>query len=283
MKNDPLHPEAIQANERGRELLESDPDRAELHLRRAMELAPEWAAPHFNLGLLCKRQGRWEESLRYNEKAFELEPEDEAARWNLGIAATALGRWEVAAGCWEGVGLPTPEGTGPWNYQLGLIPVRVNPEESPEVVWCHRLDPARAEIVNVPLPASGRRCRDLVLTDGAPAGTRMLRGKEVPVLNELALLQPSSLATFRLRVHVPDPEQLNGLLAQLGELGLEAEDWTGGVRMLCRACSEGRPHSDHDRELPYQAEREVGVAAPPDTRLKDLLAGWRLEECRRVL
>lgn len=279
----PPSPDAIQANERGRELLESDPNRAELHLRRAIEIAPEWAAPHFNLGLLCKGQGRWEESYRFNERALELEPGDESARWNLGIAATALARWSMAARCWEGVGLPTPEGPGPWDYKLGLVPVRVNPEQAPEVVWCRRLDPARAQIVNVPLPDCGRRCRDVVLTDGAPAGTRLLRGKEVPVFNELAVLEPSGLATFRLRVHLADPEQLQGLLAQLGELGLEAEDWTGGVRMLCRACSEGRPHEEHDRELPYQAEREVGVAAPPETRLERMLAGWELRGCERVL
>lgn len=248
-----------------------------------MEVAPGWAAPHFNLGLLCKWQGRWEESYRFNAKAHELEPTDEAARWNLGIAATALGRWETAARCWEAVGLPTPEGPGPWDYKLGLVPVRVNPDLAPEVVWCRRLDPARAEIVNVPLPGCERRCRDLVLTDGAPAGTRHLRGKEVPVFNELALLQLSGLATFRLRVRLSDPEQLQGLLAQLGELGLEAEDWTGSVRMLCRACSEGRPHEEHDRELPYQAEREVGVAAPPETRLDSLLAGWELLRCERAL
>ncbi len=276
-------PEAIQANDRGRELLESDPTGAELHLRRAMELASDWGAPHYNLGLLCKWQGRWEESFRYNERAFQLEPEDEAAHWNLGIAATALGRWDTAARCWQGVGLPIPEGPGPFDYRLGLVPVRVNPQEAPEVVWCRRLDPARAEIVNVPLPGSCRRCRDLVLTDGAPAGTRLLRGREVPVFNELALLEPSQLATFRLRLLCPDPEQLSGLLAQLGELGLEAEDWTGGVRMLCRACSEGRPHEQHDRELPYQAEREVGVAAPCETRLESLLAGWPLQSCERVL
>ncbi len=273
--------DAREANERGRELMESEPGEAELHFRRAMELAPEWGMPWYNLGLLCKRQKRWLDSLRYNQEAHRLDPEDEAARWNLGIAATALGQWEIAAHCWEAVGLPLQEGSGPWDYGLGLVPIRVNAEESPEVVWCQRLDPARAEILNVPTPASGRRCHDVVLHDGEPVGKRMLRGQEVSVFNEIEVLVPSGLATFRLEVQCPEGSE--GLLRQLGSLGYEAEDWTGNVRMLCRACSEGRPHDEHDRELPLGPLREIGVAAPPEVRLEAVLAGWSIRSCERVL
>lgn len=273
--------EANRANERGRELMESDPAQAELHLRRAVELAPDWSAPFYNLGLLCKQQRRWEESLRYNARAYELAPEDEAARWNLGIAAAAVGDWPSAARCWQALGLDTPEGPGPWDYGLGLIPVRVNPEEAPEVVWCRRLDPARAEILNVPTPECGRRCRDLVLNDGEPRGTRLLHGREVPVFNELQLLEPSGLATFRLEVECPQGPA--GFLAQVGELGWEAEDWSSSLQRLCRACSEGRPHSEHDRELPPGSLREFGLAAPPEAPLARMLAGWPVRKLERVL
>ncbi len=273
--------DAREANERGRELMESEPGEAELHFRRAMELEPEWGMPFYNLGLLCKWGRRWEESLRYNKRAHELDPDDEASRWNLGIAATAIGQWETAAHCWEGVGLPLQEGPGPWDYGLGPVPIRVNVDEAPEVVWCRRLDPARAEILNVPTPASGRRCRDIVLHDGEPVGVRVLRDREVSVFNELAVLVPSGLATFRLEVNCPNG--VDGLLQQLGSLGYEAEDWSDSVRLLCRACSEGRPHAEHDRELPLGPLREIGVAAPPEVNLKSVLAGWDVRSLERVL
>lgn len=269
------------ANERGRELMETDPEEAELHFRRAMELAPDWAMPPYNLGLLRKWQRRWPDSQSYNALAHSLDPAHEAARWNLGIAATANGDWATAAKAWEGVGLPLLEGPGPYDYKLGLVPIRVNVQESPEVVWCARLDPARARILNVPTAASGRRCQDVVLHDGEPVGKRMLRGKEVSVFNELEVLEVSKLATFRLEVVCPEGSA--GLLQQLGSLGIEAEDWTDSVRMLCRACSEGVPHAEHDQELDPGPYREIGVAAPPDSKLGEILAGWDVRELKRVL
>ena len=73
---------------------------AEASYRRAAEADPEWSVPWYNLGLLCKNQGRWEESLEYNHRATDLAVEDRDAWWNLGIAATALGRWSEARQAW---------------------------------------------------------------------------------------------------------------------------------------------------------------------------------------
>ena len=78
--------------------LEDDGDRtgAERAYRDALARSPSWSVPHYNLGLLCKYQGRWQESLAFNQQAAALAPDDEAAWWNLGIAATALGDWAEA-------------------------------------------------------------------------------------------------------------------------------------------------------------------------------------------
>ncbi|MEW6280523.1 MAG: tetratricopeptide repeat protein [Candidatus Eremiobacterota bacterium] len=279
-----MNDEAVEANARGLDAMDAgELSSAELHLLRARELAPEWSAPLFNLGLLFKRQRRWPESYRFNLEARRLSPDDEAARWNLGIAATALGEWEQAAAVWAEVGLPRPGGPGPWDYRLGLVPIRVNVEEAPEVVWCYRIDPARAEILNVPTPHSQRRCHDQLLTDGQPVGTRSHRGQEVPVFNEIQVLEASRLATFRLSVRCPSPEDSARLLKSLQDLGLDAEDWTDSVRALCRACSEGRPHDVHDRDLPWTPEREFGVAAPPEADLMPRLGPWDVLACDRVL
>ncbi|HUE43483.1 MAG TPA: tetratricopeptide repeat protein [Candidatus Sulfotelmatobacter sp.] len=62
---------------------------SEVLYRLAMHSDSNWSVPWYNLGLLTKYAGRWEESLHFNRRAVELNPSDEAACWNLGIAATA--------------------------------------------------------------------------------------------------------------------------------------------------------------------------------------------------
>ena len=80
--------------------------------------------------------------------------------------------------------------------ELGPVPIRLAERGGGEVVWSKRIDPARAVLANVPLPTSGHRCGDVVLHDGAANGYRLLRGKEVPVFDALACLQPSIFSTF---------------------------------------------------------------------------------------
>jgi hypothetical protein len=86
----------------------------------------------------------------------------------LGIAATALHDWPEAA---------------------ATACVRLNPQSSGEVVWGERLDPARLVILNVPLPESRHRFRDIILNDGAENGTRAVGGIQVPVFAEFAGLK----------------------------------------------------------------------------------------------
>jgi hypothetical protein len=61
--------------------------------------------------------------------------------------------------------------------------------------------------------------------------------------------------------------------------GLAAEDWTRGVRFLCKACSEGRPHEHHDpeptAELAEARPHRVAIAAPTRREVNDLLDDWQ--------
>jgi hypothetical protein len=45
--------------------------------------------------------------------------------------------------------------------------------------------------------------------------------------------------------------------------------------MLCQACSEGRPHRDHDHlgESGWQVDRRLGFAGPP-AQVRSLLSDW---------
>ncbi len=258
-------------------------EQAEACYRTAIECDSEWSIPWFNLGLLYKRQGRWEESLRHNQRALELNPEDEGALWNVGIAATALEDWKTARAAWKKYGINIAEGSGPINEAFGPTPIRVSMDAHPEVVWSQRIDPARAIIENIPLPESGRRWRDVLLHDGAPNGHRMLNGKEVPVFDELQLLKPSYYSTFLAEIEAPDQTSLDDLEKSIEKLAeVEMEDWTSNIRLLCAACSEGRPHEhDHHQadESGWRPNRMVGLAAAEPGAAHSILKDW--EEASR--
>ena len=174
---------------------------------------------------------------------------------------------------------------------IGPTPVRISPDENPEVVWCDRIDPCRARIRSVPLPESGRRYDDLLLHDGESRGKREIDGRSVSVFDELAVLETSPFATYEVIVRCADPEEVEAVMRQLREAELGVEDWTGNLRMLCEACSLGEPH-DHDGDertnFDWNPERRFGVAARAVSDLRPLRRGyfwWRrgVLAVRRVL
>jgi hypothetical protein len=263
-------------NDRGNELRERGVAReAEDAYREAARLLPEWSAPRYNLGLIYKYEGRWAESLEENRAAAELDPSDQATWWNLGIAATALGRWRTAREAWRGCGIDVPDGEGPLLMQLGQVPIRLTGRQR-EVVWCDRIDPARAIVRNVPLPQSGHAWGDEVLHDGAANGYRTLRGREVHVFDELEVLRRSPYRTWEVQLEAVGPGEVE-LLEQVADAKEgSAEDWSVSVRWLCRQCSEGRPDHEHDQELGgVRAAVGIGVAALDEMHLDAILDSWR--------
>jgi hypothetical protein len=253
------------------------------HLKQAIELYreasavdPLWPAPLYNLGLLFKNQRRWRKSFTYNRRATALDPKDEAAWWNLGIAATALGRWKTARRAWRGFGINVPRGDGPIDFPCGFGPIRLHPTGDAEIVWAHRIDPARAVIASVPFPESNYRWKDVVLNDGAPIGYRQYQGEEVPVLDALQLLETSPFGTYIARVALPPGRDLDEQLAEVAaRLGGSAENWSTSIRIICKACSEGRPHDFHDPEAPADGIHLVGIAAEGRGHAREILSAWK--------
>ncbi len=275
-----LDPEAIRANDAGvafadeRRYAEAAP-----FYEQALTLAPGWYAPHLNLGIARKHTGDWARSLAASIRAHELDAEraGSGALWNAGVAATALGDWSRARWAWTKVGIPLPAGEGPLELNYGLTPIRVSCKANPEVVWCHRIDPARARIESIPTPESGRRHGDMLLHDGAPTGKRRYRDQVLSVFDELALLEPSPFHTWRIDLVAPSPSDVEELFRAVAE-GTEAalEDWTGSLEMLCAKCSEGLPHEHGEgarREVAWKAERMVGVATR-DERVFAVIEKW---------
>lgn len=78
------------------ELGETEPAREAL--QRAVELAPDHAPAHYNLGRLLAREGRLEAAIERYERALTLQPRFVLALNNLGNALRRLGRLEEAIG-----------------------------------------------------------------------------------------------------------------------------------------------------------------------------------------
>ncbi|HEU4851851.1 MAG TPA: tetratricopeptide repeat protein [Telluria sp.] len=230
----------------------------------------------YNLALIHKYRGEWREAFDLNRRAYELDPEEEATRWNLGIAATALRDWTTAREMWTRCGMKLAAGDGPVDDDFGSTPVRLNPDGDAEVVWARRLGPVRARITSVPLPESGFRYHDIVLHDGAAVGYRMSGEVEKPVFNVLELFEASTFGTWRLDVVAQSEQALDAMAELCSGHGIELDDWTG-MRYLCRQCSEGHPHDehDHDGDEVWEEERSIGAAATSQAAI-DALAGLTL-------
>lgn len=264
---------------------------AELLRRR-----PDAGAIWYDRGRFAKWRGDWAAAADYSRRALDLLPPDgregEPEAWNLGIAATALHDWATARAAWTAFGVPLPPATdvtAPVEADFGVAPVRLNPdprfvgqerllidgrEWATEVVWGRRLCPARIRIENVPTPDSGHRHGDVVLHDGDTVGSRRLGDAEVGVFDEIALWWRNPRPTLSAVVTAPDAAALEELTDRFDAAGAAAEDWTGGVQLLCKACSEGAPVHDHAHAASgWTPERRVGIAAT-EAEARDVLTRW---------
>lgn len=276
-----LHSEGMACSEKGNE------EGALEKYQAALKLDPDRSETLYNIGLIYKYRRAWRESLDCNLRADALSPDDEATLWNLAIAATALRDWNTARRTWVRLGIELGDGSGPIDDNFGEAPVRLNPNDSGEVVWAHRIDPVRARLINVPFSASGFRYGDVVLHDGAQAGTRLDRqGRERSVFNVLELLEASRFSTFEADIEAGDPQDMTDLDGRCDASGLICEDWTQNIRTLCKACSEGRPHQRHDEDRSdksWQAERRVGIACANSRTVREVLNSWCLGASGRAV
>lgn len=232
-----------------------------------------WSVPWYNLGLHAKNMGRWRESYEFNRRAHLLDPSDEAACWNLGIAATALRDWSEARRAWRDYGIELSTSDGEVRMPPVHACVRLNPESDGEVVWGERIDPARIIVLNVPLPESGHRFRDVVLNDGASNGTRVdEKGTKVPVFDELSIWEVSAYSTFRVDLQIPDAASEERLVDFCRSREIGVEDWST-VRFLCAECSRGSPGPHNcEAKAPEDDSRRFGFGAKTQDELSSTLA-----------
>ncbi|MFI6266013.1 tol-pal system YbgF family protein [Micromonospora sp. NPDC051006] len=193
------------------------------------------------------------------------------AFWNLGIAATIMEDWATARDAWRGYGLTVPDGDGEIEADFGVTPIRLNADAGGgEVVWARRLCPARARVLNVPTPESGRRYGEVVVHDGAPNGERTVGGERFSVFDELLLFRASDLPTSTVEVGAGTPEDVRALASLFDEHGYAAEP-ASGVQLICSCCSEGSVEQHPDHQI--GGGQRVHLAAPV-VKISELMAAW---------
>jgi hypothetical protein len=272
--------------DRGAAMLRVDPTAASALLIDATRLDPGLHQAWFDLALLHKWSGSWDDAFRCSLRAAELvgEQAQEPTWWNLGIAATALRRWDVARRAWRAYGLSVPDGEDPIDGDYGHAAVRINPRRAPELVWGRRIDPARMQIDSVPLPGSDHRHGDIVLHDGDPVATREVHGTSWLVFNELERWEASETPTVHATVAAASPDTINALLAALDDAGFAAEDWTTNTTVSCAACSTQPGRLSAPRSPASHHEHSIGIAAPVAS-IRAVVTAWERSHdghCRQL-
>src|SRR5262249_21102565 len=84
--------------------------------------------------------------------------------------------------------------------------------------------------------------------------------------------------TFEVTIDGARSDEVEMLVEMTSAVGLFAEDWSTNIRVLCRACSEGRPFDDkhkHDHDPGTMPDRRVAIAAQSEDQVQNVLKLWR--------
>jgi tetratricopeptide (TPR) repeat protein len=98
---------------------EGQVEEAIAHCRKALEIKPDYAEPHHNLGLAFFQQGRLDEAVSQYQQALEIKPDLTPAHFNLGIIFFQQGRLNEAITHYQKV-LETKPNNAVAHNNLGL-------------------------------------------------------------------------------------------------------------------------------------------------------------------
>lgn len=243
------------------------------HFQTAREAMPSSWEAQFGLGVAMKWLCRWEECMEASQNATQLGSDSIGAWWNIGISSTALGKWRLARQAWREANIDVEINDAPLEMEVGRSPVRLKTTNN-EVVWCHRIDPARARIMNVPTAESAHRHGDIVLVDGEPVGSRRSGQRDFPVFSELQILEASRYGTFVVEIENALPAEAQAL-ELLATNDVHIEDWST-IRSLCKQCSEGHPHEHHDGDATESSPvRHFAFATRTEAEIAPILVSWQ--------
>lgn len=260
---------------------------------KAISLSPDNATFMFDLGLLHKWRGRWEQALEANFKAKDGLDDPRGALWNVCVCATALGKGEVAADAWRELGLPADVAASsgmPYVPDVPLAQVRVPargagigadwavPDDAAsfEVVWVAPLSPCHGVVQSATFREAVVDYGDLILWDGAPVTVADFEGRPVPCFPLLEILRRGDEHRLRFAAHVSHEAALTEFTDRLPEgvslqRHVERAEWVApdGSRGLIEA-PKNKPEGLVYGKLLAPADADL-------TALKDIMEAARKE------
>ncbi len=242
--------------------------------KRIIRQVPEWHSPHAMLGNIYKYQQDWKATLHYNKKAAAIDASDQTAWWNIGIAATALKKPRLAKSVWSKFGFEDEK----WK-QKSVRCARITLGKQFDIVWVNPLDPARGVIQSIPLPATGRRFRDIVLLDGEVSGYNIAKEKKYPVYEELGVYKRSNYHTFSCQIQTQHINDFRYLEKLCRKANLGFENWSNVARVFANRPENKLPEY-YGTEMMHSSvpmqEMHVAIAAPALAEVEEVLHSWQV-------
>ncbi|MAD61292.1 MAG: hypothetical protein CMH49_07265 [Myxococcales bacterium] len=217
------------------------------------EKQPGEVSALFHLMICAKMRLAWTEAQTWLEKldghrGQDATPEP-SIEWNRALFAVAQHHWSKARQAWRAVGFQFPEQsleeqTQDYATSGELSPVRLKIDSATveasrgqiprsEVVWGHRIGPARVELSGIPYYHPTIRSGDILLIDGVKEGNVELDGDTYPVSPALSVWASSPGETFRLygvQKSLKAGIMLDRFTQELGEDGWAIVNWTRMIR-----------------------------------------------------
>lgn len=242
--------------------------------KKAIRLAPEMPDPYARLGAIYKKRAEWKPAVYYSEQALAVQADHPSAWRTLGVAATALKQWKAARRAWNRLGYDFREIDQALDLDLGGIAVCLNPVARPAIVWAKRLDPARAQLLSVPLPSSGRHFGDLVLIDNEAHGRQVIGNTRLPVYPELQLIRKSLFHTFPVLLPGATLEHTDVLSRLCREAGLGFDNWSRANHLFLPPDRADFPEYHHLPGPGDPASYTVALAARHSKTVVKMLKTW---------
>ncbi|MCB9658950.1 MAG: hypothetical protein H6726_14965 [Sandaracinaceae bacterium] len=193
----------------------------------ALALDPNNGHWWFDLGVLHKWRGRFQEGLDCTLRARSRLGETKAVRWNVAICATALGDGDLAAGVWKALGMPVELQSSGMPLVQGLPPMQVRvlakgPGTGPnaavpdasvsfELVWVAPLSPCHGVVQSATFREAPIDFGDVVLWDGAPVSVLNTSDGPVPRFPLLEILRKGDEHRMRFVALSDDPGRIHEL------------------------------------------------------------------------
>jgi tetratricopeptide (TPR) repeat protein len=104
------------------------------HLKKALEIEPDWAESRYNLGIALHRRGRYEEAMKEYQESIRIRGDQYDALASLGLAAGAAGKDEVALDAFERALKIDSKSSDAWLAKATLHAKRGQPDEARKCV-----------------------------------------------------------------------------------------------------------------------------------------------------